>query len=162
MRIRQIKQAWWLDKDLRTRTTADVREFYIGLWMLADDAGWLVWDVERIAAELYSYQECAEREANVREWSDILRHLDHKRPHLRVHRCGHAQVPKMVEHQRIAGKLTLTVETAHRKCLLAKVSKGEPKPAPVSPGRVGKEVGNQVGNGIGLKDRLGDLGDIVR
>ena len=39
MRIRQIKPSWWLDKDLQTRLSADAREFYIGLWMLADDAG---------------------------------------------------------------------------------------------------------------------------
>ena len=39
MRIRQIKPGWWLDKELRRGLSADAREFFIGLWMLADDDG---------------------------------------------------------------------------------------------------------------------------
>ena len=61
-RIRQIKPSWFLDKDLRRGTTADAREFYIGLWMLADDAGYLEWDPERIGAELYPFDPIAKRE----------------------------------------------------------------------------------------------------
>lgn len=112
-RIRQIKPSWFLDKELRRGTTADAREFYIGLWMLADDAGYLVWDVERIGAELYPFEPIARRERNVARWADVLERLNADDPHLIVWTCGHARVPKMPGHQRIAGTQTTTVRKAH-------------------------------------------------
>lgn len=112
-RIRQIKPSWFLDKQLRRGTTADAREFYIGLWMLADDAGYLVWDEERIAAELYPYDPERRREANVAKWAGVLERLNADEPHLIVWDCGHARVPKMPGHQRIAGTQTETVKRAH-------------------------------------------------
>jgi hypothetical protein len=112
-RIRQIKPSWFLDKELRKGTTADAREFYIGLWMLADDAGYIVWDEERIAAELYPFDPIARRERNVGKWADVLERLSPDEPHLIVWDCGHARVPKMPGHQRIAGTQTLTVRRSH-------------------------------------------------
>ena len=112
-RIRQIKPSWFLDKPLRKGTTADCREFYIGLWMLADDAGYLVWDVERIGAELYPFDPIAKRERNVAKWADILERLDPDDAHLVVWDCGHARVPKMPGHQRIAGTQAHGVKKAH-------------------------------------------------
>ena len=112
-RIRQIKPSWFLDKELRRGTTADAREFYIGLWMLADDAGYLSWDEERIAAELYPFEPIARRERNVAKWADVLERLDPDEPHLVVWTCGHARVPKMPGHQRIAGTQAHGVKKAH-------------------------------------------------
>lgn len=112
-RIRQIKPSWFLDKALRKGTTADCREFYIGLWMLADDAGYLVWDEERIAAELYPFDQIARRERNVAKWATVLERLDPDDPHLVVWDCGHARVPKMPGHQRIAGNQTFAVRVVH-------------------------------------------------
>jgi hypothetical protein len=112
-RIRQIKPSWFLDKDLRRGTTADAREFYIGLWMLADDAGYLAWDVERIGAELYPFDPITRRERNVEKWAAVLERLDPAEPHLIVWDCGHGRVPKMVKHQRIAGNQTFAVKAVH-------------------------------------------------
>lgn len=150
-RIRQIKPAWWLDKDLRRGASADAREFYIGLWMLADDAGWLVWDTERIGAELYPYAPVARREKNVEAWADVLERLDEGDPHLVVYTCGHAVVPKMPQHQRITGKVTRSTHDAHARQCREAVSRlrlteahgaGEPTSDEGSPGRVGNEERN--------------------
>lgn len=123
MRIRQIKPSWWLDRDLRTHLSADAREFYIGLWMVADDGGWLDWDVTRIAAELYPYgtngaglfdaDPFVKREQDVAAWSALLAGLCPARPHLVIYPCGHAQVPKIADHQRFGGRPVYTVGRAH-------------------------------------------------
>lgn len=149
-RIRQIKPSWFLDKELRRGTTAEAREFYIGLWMLADDAGFLAWDVERIAAELYPYDAVAARERNVEKWAAGLETLDTASPHLIVWTCGHARVPKMPGHQRIAGKQTFTVGERHRDLCRDVVSRREPPPAtePVEPPLATDSPGiGRVGNG---------------
>ena len=112
-RIRQIKPSWFLEKELRRGTSADAREFYIGLWMLADDDGWLVWDEERIAAELYPFDPIRRRETNVAKWASQLERLNADAAHLVVYDCGHAVVPKMAPHQRIAGTRTVSVHKKH-------------------------------------------------
>lgn len=103
MRIRQIKPEWWGDKALQTRLTSDCREFYIGLWQHADDAGWLRWNPDEIAAALYSFRSMKTRERQVRQWAQELADLDDERPHLVIERCGrHARLPKMASHQVVA------------------------------------------------------------
>lgn len=113
-RIRQIKPSWFLDKELRRGTSADAREFYIGLWILADDAGYLVWDVTRIGAELYPFDPIRGREKHVEKWAGQLETLNEDSPHLVVWDCGHARVPKMPDHQRIAGTQSFVVAKRHR------------------------------------------------
>ena len=151
MRIRQIKPSWFLDKELRKGVSAEAREFYVGLWMIADDAGWFVWDAERIAAELYPYGGTAARERNVVKWAESLMALSPASPHLVVYSCGHALVQKMPGHQRIAGKVSVGVRDKHRDgcrevvsqlSLTVATTPGEPTMATDSHGRVGKEVGN--------------------
>lgn len=142
-RIRQIKPSWFLDKELRRGTSADAREFYIGLWMLADDGGYLTWDIERIAAELYPYDGVSRRERLVASWAEGLETLNPEDPHLVVYSCGHARVPKMPAHQRIAGKQSIGVKEAHLLCrnavsrrrLTVATEVGEPTSATDSPGR---------------------------
>lgn len=118
LRIRQVKPDWWLDKDLHTRLSADLREFYIGLWMYADDAGVFEWNVARIGAELYPYRTPVKREAKIEEWAVVLETLDTADPHLVILTCGHAQVPKMPGHQRLAAetKQVRTVWKRHQSC----------------------------------------------
>lgn len=113
-RIRQIKPSWFLDKELRRGTSADAREFYIGLWILADDAGYIAWDVTRIGAELYPFDGIAARERRVETWAGQLERLNPNAPHLIVWDCGHARVPKMPDHQRIAGTQSFTIAKKHR------------------------------------------------
>jgi len=66
MRGRYLMREYWSDSDLFLRLSADDRELYIGLWMLADDAGWMPWDVAAIAASVYHYEDRTPREAKVR------------------------------------------------------------------------------------------------
>lgn len=156
-RIRQIKPSWFLDKELRRGTSADEREFYIGLWMLADDEGYLEWDEERIAAELYPYDSFRKRERNVARWADTLERLNADAPHLVVYTCGHARVPKMKAHQRIAGKQATGVRRKHdeecrgwvsRLRLSVATDEGEPNSATDSPGmELGRERNGTSRNG---------------
>ena len=53
---------YWSDSDLFLKLDAGEREVYIGLWMLADDAGWMPRDIPAIAAAMYRYVDRAPRE----------------------------------------------------------------------------------------------------
>lgn len=75
MRGRYLMREYWEDSDLFLRLTADEREFYQGLWMLADDAGWLPRDVPAIAAALYRYENTDERQTTVVQRLAKLRDL---------------------------------------------------------------------------------------
>ncbi len=69
--------------------TPSVRLFYIGLWLLADDAGWFRWDTAEVGNELYGYEPRTRRERNV---------------------VGHISIPTFTDHQRLSG-LTKQVRT---------------------------------------------------
>jgi hypothetical protein len=135
MRIRQIKPEFW--KDARVAELSEgARLFFIGTWQLADDSGWLRWDVANIAAELYPFEGRASRERRVRRHSEALAGLGR----LHLHDCGHAQVPKMAAHQHLAGttRRVLTVAQEHTKCGIPATDRDSPRlPAPVSIGSVG-------------------------
>lgn len=72
MRVRMIRPAYWTDADLHTRLTADQREFYIGLWMLADDEGYVAWDPDRVGAELYPYRSATWRAKRLADWLAVI------------------------------------------------------------------------------------------
>lgn len=132
LRIRQIKGDWWLDKELQMRLTADQREFYVGLWQVADDAGYMEWDPVRIGAALYPFRTPARRERQIEEWSEVLRNLSPESPHLVVLPCGHARVPKMPGHQRLGteSKQVKTVLRRHQECLIPRIPatpRGQPQ-----------------------------------
>jgi hypothetical protein len=101
MRIRQLKPTYYLDKTLWTKATSATREFYQGLWLVADDAGWFEWDVSTIAADIYRFGGVAKRERDANAHARVLLELQPDDPHLVIHPCGHAEVPKMPQHQRI-------------------------------------------------------------
>jgi len=96
MRVRMIRPAYWTDADLHTRLTAEQREFYIGLWMLSDDAGYVEWDPVRIGADLYPYRGLAWRTRRITEWVGVLRE------HVVMLPCGkHLVVPNLEKHQNV-------------------------------------------------------------
>lgn len=135
MRIRQIKPDYWRDRLLAT-LSADVREFYIGLWMQADDSGWMRWEVGELGADLYPYQPVAKRERHIAAWGRAL--CDAGR--VVVHECGHAELPTLVRHQRLSGaaKQVHTYKREHE------IRCSPPIPAdsradPLLPARNGKE-----------------------
>jgi hypothetical protein len=109
MRIRQVKPAFWADAKIAS-LPHDARLFYIGLWMLADDDGWLRWDVPEIGKELYGFEGRAAREKRIERMTRaIVQALPGK---LTVHECGHVELPKLAVHQHLAGT-TRRVTTVH-------------------------------------------------
>ena len=105
-----MKPAFWSDAtvaELSERT----RLFYIGLWMIADDAGWLRWNPSEVARDLYGYESRTRRERRTTEMFNEL--LEARR--VVIHACGHAVIPTMSEHQRLAGptKQVTTVLNEH-------------------------------------------------
>lgn len=147
MRIRQVKPAFWSDEDTASLVDpTDTALFYIGLWMQADDSGYLRWEPRRIAAELYPYADPTVREAAVLHHKLRLEELRK----LRVFRCGHAVIPRMIRHQRLAGAThqVHTVRDEHNRC-----SPRKPAVPRGSPRRLGKRLGQvRLGNRAGAHE----------
>lgn len=98
MRVRVVKPAFWSDSVI-AGLPEPARLFYIGLWGLADDAGWLDGDVSEIAHALYGYDERAQREGRAIEYLGAL--IESGR--VRMHDCGHLDIPTLPEHQWLGG-----------------------------------------------------------
>lgn len=94
-----MRQDFWTDEKLGRMTDA-VRLFYIGLWCVADDLGWMRWDPARIGALLYPFRGGKRRERDVNTWSDALSESGR----LVLHPCGCAEIPTLERHQVIGGK----------------------------------------------------------
>jgi len=106
-----IRPAYWTDADLHTRLTAEQREFYIGLWMLADDAGYVAWDPERVGAELYPYRSPTWRARRLPAWLDLLGQ------HARLLDCGtHVVIPNLPKHNHVP-KPSYQNQRAHDACM---------------------------------------------
>lgn len=115
MRIRQVKPAFWSDRAMAS-LPEPTRLFYIGLWGIADDGGFLDDSTAEIAGELYRYEPVKRREIRV---EDMLSQLIAAERVVR-HECGHLEVPRLAEHQHLAGamKQVRTTMNEHlRKCL---------------------------------------------
>ena len=82
MRGRYLMREYWTDSDLFTKLDAETREFYVGLWMLADDDGWLPRDVPGIGAAVYQYMDRAPRERLVTEKLLRLQRMEIGRAHV--------------------------------------------------------------------------------
>lgn len=119
---------------LTSKLPVDVRLTYIGLWCVADDAGWLRWDVAGIGASLYPYESVRVRERRIERVGESL--VEASR--LVVHECGCALIPKLIEHQKIGGNKSFTVRDEHR-------VHTRPDLSPVTVGNV--EVGNGTSSG---------------
>lgn len=125
LRIRQVKPAFWTDSALADWSD-ELRLFYIGMWMSADDGGWMRWDPVQVGVELFGFLDRRKREAKV----DRCRKALEESGRMRIEPCGHAFIPHLVDHQRFSGEqnrvLTFTREHAG-KCL------GEPQEPPPPP-----------------------------
>jgi hypothetical protein len=126
VRIRQVKPAFWTD-DRVAHLTYGARLFYIGLWNLADDAGYLEWNEAQVGAELFPYESPRKREKSVGAWMKEL--VDAKRVVLLD--CGHAVVPTLGEHQRLSGPTkqvrTYFLKHERRDCPIPAVPRGSPR-----------------------------------
>jgi hypothetical protein len=108
MRGRYLMREYWSDSDLFTKLTADEREFYQGLWMLADDDGWLPRDIVGIGGAIFQYLDRKPREALVTERLATLARMGK----VRSLRCC-LFLPTVPRYPR-AGKKTTVHHDAHR------------------------------------------------
>lgn len=139
MRIRQIKPAFWVDKTMASLPFR-TRLVYIGLWQMADDAGWLLWDVEQAGAELLPFVSAGVRERWLAEDMERLKATGR----VVAHDCGHVEIPTLPDHQRFGGRPVYTTHAAHaRDCARLRADD-----------RHGKERNVTVGNGRGLRDKV--------
>lgn len=118
MRIRQVKPAFWSDAILAELPDA-TRLFYVGLWMVADDAGWLRWNAVEVSRDLYGYETRRRRERRVTEMFTALVAASR----VVLHPCGHAEVPKLVGHQHLSAPAK-QVRSAFNEHLRECVSRG--------------------------------------
>jgi hypothetical protein len=113
MRIRQVKPSFFKDARM-AELPAPVRLTYIGLWMLADDAGYYRWDVAEAGLELYGYESRTKRER------DVAKHLEAlvKAGRVTDLGCGHVLIPTLTDHQRFGGptKRVTTYQREHADC----------------------------------------------
>lgn len=143
VRIRPVKPDFWEDEEIASWPEG-TRLFYIGLWNIADDAGYFIARPVHIAADLYRYESRARRERVVR---DRLAFLVARNKVIRFDDCDCAWMPSMKGHVRVGGTPAFTVKNRHQ-------SHGVRPPTPeggeVRPGaavREGKERSSEGGYG---------------
>ena len=137
MRIRSIKPAFWSDKRVAALPVSAQLTF-IGLWQLADDGGWICWDLEQACAEMRPYWGVKAREKAVA--ADVAA-LVSSGMVARHEPCGCLQVVNLEAHQRVVGTKTYRARDAHRKHLLLTTKQDPLSRSPV----LGREGG--VGKG---------------
>lgn len=136
MRIRQVRPEFWTDETMAALPPA-VRLFYIGLWNVADDAGWMEWRPSRIGAVLFPYETPRRREREIAAWSEALSGVGR----LVIHPCDCAHIPTLTRHQRVAGKQSFVAFDAHSKHLVAVRGYLPLSGSPVELGRVEERNG---------------------
>lgn len=104
-----LRPGFWEDATMASLPPA-TRLTYMGLWCLADDAGFIAWHPREIAGQLYRFEPTAEREARVAVELDELVAAGRVRPL----ECGkHAEIPTIVHHRIKGGEQSYTVRQRH-------------------------------------------------
>lgn len=109
MRIRAVRPDFWQDDTLGHLSDA-VRLFYIGLWCVADDAGWLEWKPSQLGAALYPYRASHKRVRDIDAWGEQLVQAGR----IVRHPCGCAFIPTLTKHQRAGGNPSYQYREKHR------------------------------------------------
>lgn len=141
MRIRQVKPSFFKDARIAELTPA-VRLTYIGLWMLADDAGYYRWDAAEAGLELYGYESRGKRERDVTAHLAALVAAERvtllSDPKFGYECCEHIFIPTLTDHQRFGGptKRVTTYQREHADCprIPADTRDSPPIPDPVRNG----------------------------
>jgi hypothetical protein len=152
MRTRLLRPEFWSD-ELMASLPRDVRLVYMGLWNLADDAGYLERRPRAIAAALFPYDGMAEREALI---DGALELLVREGRVLYLECPIHARIPTLPRHAAKGGTKATTFESRHRTtCLSERVRTG--------PDKSRSGYGSDSGSGsdsdsesAGAQARLGD------
>jgi hypothetical protein len=162
-----IRPGYWTDIDLHTRLSADVREFYVGLWMESDDAGYIAWDLDRIGADLYAFRPLAWRRKHLPVWAGLLA----EKNHVRLLECGqHAVVPNLTKYQ-APPKPSNQNQRAHDACLRHMAPRGTTgdQVAPAQGfskgfsrgGKGREEVARKAQESSDFKDRVGPVPGVL-
>jgi len=112
VRIRQIRPEFFTDATMAA-LSPQVKLTYIGLWIVADDAGFLKLDLTTIGAVLFPYEPVKRRERHLALACDELAAAGR----LVRYDCGCALIPTLSRHQRVTGKTSTTAKDAHGKHL---------------------------------------------
>lgn len=140
MRIRQVRPEYFTDP-VTARLSVETRLLYVGLWIVADDAGWFRWNVAQLGALLMPYDPPKRREAHIARAGQEL--VDAGRLVLRD--CGCGEIPTLPKHQRVTGKQSFGARDAHgKRCLL----NGKQSLLSESPGT---ELGTRNGRELGTE-----------
>lgn len=141
MRTRLVRPEFWADEKMADLPEG-MRLFYIGLWALADDAGYFDWHDRAIAAELFRYEAPDTREPRVTGYLEGL--LGAAR--IRRLPCQiHGLVPTLPEYRIKGGEQLFTIKKRHdRRCGLA----ASPDPSPV-----GDQAWSALGAAYGSRRR---------
>jgi hypothetical protein len=108
MRIRNIRPAFFTDHFTGTMP-ADVALTYVGLWCVADDAGWLRWDVEQLGVEVWPWRPVRARERLLEHVGEVLTAAGK----LVIYPCGCASLPTFPDHQRVGGQPSYGTRKEH-------------------------------------------------
>lgn len=118
MKGRMIRPEFFSDS-VMAALPIETRMTFIGLWCLADDAGYFRWQPPEIAATIYVYETPTIREPMVLRDLDLL--LEHDR--VRLLSCNrHGLVPSLPKYRFKSGRQTLFVRDEHSNCNLWKHS----------------------------------------
>ena len=106
MRIRQVKPSFWTDATI-ARLSDTAQLLYIGLWCVADDAGYLEWEVDTIGAYLRPYEIPSRRVKKIEKAATELIESGRLKMLLidvdgEAIECGHAVIPTLPDHQRVS------------------------------------------------------------
>lgn len=118
VRTRLLRPEFWADSVMADLPAA-TRLTYMGLWSLADDDGYLQWQLREIAAELYRFEGPPERELHVQEELAALVAAER----IKVLECGlHAVIPSIPKHRVKGGNQTSQHHTVHTSTCLVRTS----------------------------------------
>jgi hypothetical protein len=141
VRIRAVRPDFWQDDTLGHLSDA-VRLFYVGLWCVADDSGWLEWKPGQLGASLYPYRSAHRRERDIEAWGDVLVQTGR----IVRHPCGCAFIPTLTKHQRTVGNPSFQYREKHKRHLSTDESGLVRTDTPLEVGR-GKERKVEGGSG---------------
>lgn len=142
MRIRQVKPSFWTDPVV-AQVSYQARLFYIGLWNVADDDGWLSWKPTELGALLFPYESPSRREKHIEAWAGELVAAGR----VKLLDCGCARIPTLPVHQKHAGgNRSYQARDAHQQHGV--------RTSPDKSVLVSQQVAGTVGNG---RERKGTL-----
>lgn len=88
---RVLVREYMADREFMKSFDAAEREAYLLLALFTDDAGWMLWDVEELAAAMYRFEDIEQRESSLAAYAQHFTEAGR----LRILKCGHAHMPKV-------------------------------------------------------------------